>query len=56
MNISYDEMHVLANHHKLIRQIIGIETKDSFKEQSFGYQRIIDNVNLLEDQIVMELS
>jgi len=56
MNISYDELHHYANYDKLIRQIMGIETKDSFDEQSLGYQRIIDNVGLLNDETVKELN
>jgi transposase, IS5 family len=55
-NISYDELHDLANHHSLIRQIMGIESKDDFERQTIGYQSIIDNVKLLDDETVKELN
>ena len=55
-NISYDELHDLANHHKLVRQIMGIETTHIFDRQEIGYQRIIDNVGLLDDETVKELN
>lgn len=55
-NISYDELHDLANHHTLIRQIMGVESEFGTEKQKFGYQSIIDNVGLLDDQTVKELN
>lgn len=55
-NISYDELHDLANHHTLIRQIMGVETEFGAKKQEFGYQSILDNVGLLTDETVKELN
>lgn len=55
-DISYDELHDLANHHTLIRQIMGVESEFGIKRQEFGYQSIIDNVGLLDDETVKELN
>jgi transposase, IS5 family len=55
-NISYDDLHHVANYDTLIRQIMGIETTTGFERQEIGYQRIIDNVGLLDDETVKELN
>ena len=56
MNISYDNLHDLANHHTLIRRIMGVETAPDFQYQEISYQRIIDNVGLLDDETVKQLN
>jgi hypothetical protein len=55
-NISYDELHDLANHHTLIRQIMGVERSFGYERHEFEYQNIVDNVALLDDQTVRELN
>ena len=55
-NISYDELHDLANHHTLIRQIMGVERGFSYERHEFEYQNIVDNVSLLDDETVRELN
>lgn len=55
-NISYDELHDLANHHTLIRQIMGIESGFGHEKYQFSYQNIIDNVSLLSDGTVKKLN
>jgi len=55
-SISYDELHDLANHHSLIRQIMGIESDFGHEKQKIGYQSIIDNVSLLSDKTVKDLN
>ena len=55
-NISYDELCDLANHHSLVRQIMGVESKDGFHIQQFKYQTIVDNVSLLDDETVKKLN
>ena len=55
-NISYDEVHYLANYDSLMRQIMGIETIHGFEKQEIGYQRIIDNVGLLDDETVRKIN
>lgn len=55
-NISYDDLHHMANYDTLIRQLMGIESDYGFERQEIGYQSIIDNVGLLDDQTVKQLN
>jgi hypothetical protein len=55
-NISYDELHHIANNDHLIRQIMGIESGFGYERQELEYQNIIDNVSLLDDETVRELN
>jgi IS5 family transposase len=55
-NISYDELHDLANHHTLIRQIMGVERGFGYERHEFEYQNIVDNVSLLDDETLRELN
>lgn len=55
-NISYDDLHHIANYDTLVRQIIGIESGFGYEKQTIGYQSIIDNVSLLDDETMKELN
>jgi len=55
-NINYDELHDLANHHTMIRQIMGVESGFGYEKYKFEYQNIIDNVSLLDDETVRNLN
>jgi len=55
-NISYDELHHIANNDHLIRRIMGVESRFGYERYEFEYQNIIDNVSLLDDQTVRELN
>lgn len=55
-NISYDELHYIANYDKLVRQIMGIECCHGFAPQPISYQNIIDNVGLLDNETVKQLN
>jgi IS5 family transposase len=55
-NISYDELHHIADYDALIRQIMGVESGFGYEKYRFEYQNIIDNVSLLDDETVMELN
>lgn len=55
-NLSYDDLHDLANNHRLIRQLMGIETEGGFERINITYQNLIDNVGLLDDDTVRELN
>ena len=55
-NISYEDLHHIANYDSMIRQIMGVESKFGVERQEFGYQSIIDNVGLLDDATVKELN
>jgi putative sterol carrier protein len=56
MNISYDRLHYLSNHDKLLRQIMGVERESGYGQIEFEYQNIYDNVSLLDDQTVRQLN
>jgi len=55
-NISYDELHHIADYDTLIRQIMGVESGFGYEKYKFEYQNIIDNVSLLNDETVKELN
>jgi hypothetical protein len=55
-NISYDELHHIANNDHLIRQIMGIERGFGYERHGLEYQNLIDNVSLLDDKTVRELN
>ena len=55
-NISYDELHHIANHDSLIRQLMGVEKDFGYERYEFEYQTMVDNVSLLDDETVRELN
>ncbi len=55
-NISYDELHHIANYDGLVRQILGIESDFGFEKQKISHQNIIDNLSLLSDETVREIN
>jgi len=55
-NISYDELHHIANCDCMVRQVMGAESEFGAEKQEFGYQNIIDNVGLLSDETVKKLN
>ena len=55
-NISYDDLHHIANNDHLIRQIMGVERGFSYERHELEYQNIVDNVALLDDETVRQLN
>lgn len=55
-NISYEELCATANQNKLVRQIMGIESDWGHEQIELSYQRIVDNVGLLDDETVKDLN
>lgn len=56
LNLSYEMLHNLANNHRTLRQLMGIERKFGYDALEFEYQQIYDNVSLLSDDLVKELN
>lgn len=56
MNMSYETLHNIANNHKGIRGLMGVEREFGYEDIRFEYQNIYDNVSLLNDEIVKELN
>lgn len=54
LNISYDMLHNLANNHRTLRQMLGVE--NSFSSFRFEYQNIYDNISMLSDEQVVEIN
>jgi IS5 family transposase len=54
-NASYDVLHNLANNHRTIRQIMGIEKSFGYNREEFSYQNIYDNITMLSDELVAEI-
>jgi len=55
LEANYDRLEDFANHHKLIRQILGVET--TFGEgKRFSIQSIKDNVSLLDEEIIRQIN
>ena len=55
-NISYDDLHDMANHHSMIRHLMGVETEFGYEKIKFEYQNIVDNVGLLDNATVLQLN
>jgi len=55
-NLSYDRLHYMSVSDKVLRQLLGIETETGFKRIEIDYQRIIDNVSLLDDETLKEIN
>jgi len=56
LNIDYDRLHHMANYDSLLRQLLGIETETGFEKIEIGYQRILDNVQLLDDDTLRKIN
>ncbi|MBE7446259.1 MAG: hypothetical protein HS132_13785 [Planctomycetia bacterium] len=54
LDANYDRLEDFVNHHKLIMQILGVET--GFGEgKVFSMQSIKDNVSLLDEETIMQI-
>lgn len=56
LNLSYDQLHYMAFSDSTLRQLIGIERESGFKSEDISYQRIIDNVQLLDDLTLIKIN
>ena len=56
LNIDYDRLHYMANSDSTLRQLLGIETETGFERIEIEYQRILDNVHLLDDITLREIN
>ena len=56
LNLDYNMLHNLANNHRSLRQLMGIEKKFGYEPVVLGYQNIYDNVSLLNDQLVKDIN
>jgi IS5 family transposase len=56
LNLSYDVLHDLANNHRTLRQIMGIERSFGYEQVKFSYQNIYDNITMLSDELIAEIN
>ena len=56
LNIDYDRLHHMANYDSLLRQLLGIETETGFEKIEIAYQRILDNVQLLDNETLRAIN
>ncbi|MCK5279936.1 MAG: ISNCY family transposase, partial [Cyclobacteriaceae bacterium] len=56
LNISYDVLHNLANNHRTLRQLMGIERSFGYDIEEFSYQNIYDNITMLSDELITEVN
>ena len=55
-NASYNELHNLANNHRTMRLIMGIERSFGYNREEFSYQNIYDNITMLSDEVITEIN
>jgi len=55
LDADYDRLEDFANHHKLIRQILGVETTFG-KARVFSMQSIKDNIRLLDEETIRQIN
>lgn len=56
LNLDYDRLHYMVSSDTTIRQLLGIETETGFDRIEIGYQRIIDNLHLLNEEMLKEIN
>lgn len=56
LNTSYDMLHNLANNHRTLRELLGVEREFGYERKEFKYQNIYDNVSVLSNELVIELN
>lgn len=55
---NWDTLETWSNYHSLVRQLLGVHSKfdDGGKGITFGYQSIIDNVSLIDEELLSEIN
>jgi len=56
LNLDYDRLHYMVYSDSTLRQLLGIGTETGFKRIEVSYQRIIDNVHLLTDEVLRKIN
>lgn len=56
LNLDYDRLHYMVYSDSTLRQLLGIETETGFNRIEISYQRIIDNVHLLADEVLRKIN
>ncbi len=56
LNLDYDRLHYMVNSDSSLRQLLGIESESGFIGNEISYQRIIDNLRLLDDETLRKIN
>lgn len=56
LNIDYDELHDLCNHHQKLREILGVGTSDFKNHKEYALNTIKDNVRLLDSDLIDKIN
>lgn len=56
LNLDYDRLHYMTFSDSTLRQLLGIETENGFERIEWGYQRVLDNVHLLDDETLKKIN
>ena len=56
LDCDYDRLEDLANHHALIRQILGLHPVASEEEKPFHYKTLSDNVCHVDEQLLEQIN
>lgn len=56
LNLDYDRLHYMTSSDSVLRQLLGIETETGFKKIEISYQRIIDNLHLLDNETLIKIN
>jgi hypothetical protein len=56
LNIGYEMLHNLANNHRTMRQLMGVERSFGYDREEFNYQNIYDNITMLSDELIAEIN
>jgi hypothetical protein len=57
LDTNWDRLEDLSNHHRLLRQILGVHVeKFGIEEIEFSYQTIVDNVSLIDEVLLLDIN
>jgi transposase, IS5 family len=57
LDVDYDSLHDLSNHHEVLRGIMGVATNNIFKEgKYYALQTLKDNVGLLDEATLKQIN
>jgi len=55
-DLDYDMLHDQVNNHRTLREMMGIESDHGFKRIELGYQNIVDNVKLMDEELLGQIN
>lgn len=56
LNLDYDRLHYMTHSDSTLRQLLGIETESGFEKREISYQRIVDNLHLLDNDTLDKIN